>query len=215
MKDFSIISARVLLPVHSIAPIRGFRPPSIVVLGSKLDLTQEVFYNEIKVSEFAVTSSTRLIVRIPESQIGRDFTGIQIFSSVNLTRSTAALSFELPQPMKQVEGLERLIQAWMIVFFTTPGSDVFDPSSGGGVRSIIGRNTDAYGSGVSADLAIAIDRTKSELLRLQSQNSSMPLSEKLLSAELTSMSFDATTTTLNATVSLKNMLGEQAQVSVR
>lgn len=215
MKDFSIIAARVLLKVHSIAPVRGFTPPSVVVLGDKMNLAQEVLFNGVKVTEFVVSASNRLVVRIPDSQVGKEFTGIQVFSSVNITRTSAALSFELIKPFKQVEGIERLVQSWMMVFFTTPGSDVFDTKSGGGVRSIIGKNTNTRGKGVSADLALAIERTQTELLRLQPKNSRIPLSEKLLSATLSSMDFDSSTTTLNATVSLKNMLGEDAEVSVR
>lgn len=215
MKDFSIITARVLLSIHSIAPIRGFNPPSVVVLGDKMNLTQEVFYNDIKVTEFIISASNRLVVRIPQSQVGKDFISIQVFSSVSVTKTSASLAFELVQPLRQVSGLERLIQSWMMVFFTTPGSDVFDLQSGGGVRSIIGKNTNVQGKGVSADLALAIDRTQTELRRLQSKNSKIPLSEKLLSATLGAMSFDDKTTTLSATVALKNMLGEQAEVSVR
>ena len=215
MKDFNIIAARVLLKVHSISPIRGFNPPSIVVLGDKLNLTQEVFYNNIKVSEFVISSDKRLVVRIPDSQIGKEFVGIQVFSNVNITKSSAALSFELIKPLKQVEGIERLVQSWMLVFFTSPGSDVFDLQSGGGVRAIIGKNTNTKGKGVSADLALAIERTQNELLRLQSKDSRIPLSEKLLSATLSAMNYDDRTTTLFATVALKNMLGENAEVSVR
>jgi hypothetical protein len=215
MKDFSIIAARVLLKVHSVAPIRGFNPPSVVVLGDKLNLTQEIFYNNLKVTEFVVSAPNRLIVRIPTTQIGKEFTGIQVFSSVNVTKTSSALSFELIKPLKQVEGIERLVQSWMLVFFTTPGSDVFDTQSGGGVRAIIGKNTNTKGKGVSADLALAIERTQNELIRLQSQNSRIPISEKLLSATLSGMNYDDRTTTLSATVALKNMLGEQAEVSVR
>ena len=215
MKDFSIVSARVLLRAHSVAPIRGFIPPSVIVLGDKMDLAQEVFFNDIKVSEFVVSASNRLVVRIPDTQVGKEFRNIQIFSSANLAKMSAVLAFGLVQPWKQVEGLERLIQSWMMVFFTTPGSDVFDPGSGGGVRSIIGKNTDAHGKGISADLALAIEKTQTELRKLQSKNSRIPLSEKLLSASLTSMNFDSTSSTLQARVALKNMLGEQAEVSVR
>src|SRR3972149_4245496 len=99
MKDFSVISAKVLLKIHSIAPIRGFLPPSIIVLGDKLNLTQEVFYNNIKVTEFVISSQNRLVARIPDSQVGKDFTSFQVFSSVNVTKTTAALTFELQRPV--------------------------------------------------------------------------------------------------------------------
>jgi hypothetical protein len=67
---------------------------------------------------------------------------------------------------------------------------------------------------VTADLAIAIDRTKTEILRKQSKSVNIPSAEKLLSCNLEQIMFDDKTGTLSARVSIQNMLGDQAEVSV-
>lgn len=215
MKDIRIVSARHLLKVHSIAPIRGFLPPSIVVLGYELDKASEVFYNEIQTTEFIIQSSSRLVVRIPEPAVGKDFTSIKVLSSVQASKKNAEISFKLNNPLQSVSGIDRLIQSWLLVFLTTPGSDVFDKQSGGGAQSLIGKTTDRSGKGVSADLALAIERTNSQIIKKQSVAKSVPLSEKLLSSSLDQIVFDSTTGTLSARVSIQNMVGEQAELSVR
>jgi hypothetical protein len=214
MKDFKVVQAQSLLKIYSFSPIRGFLPLSIVVIGEHMDLANQVFYNDVEATEFVAQSPRRLIVRIPQSQVGQAYRTLRIYSSVNLVTQSATLNLRLSNPLASVEGLDRLVQDWMIVFYTTPGSDIFDPLSGGGGRSIIGRNTDRYGKGVSADLALAIDRTQQELLRLQSQTPSIPLAEKLLNTQLLALSFDASNTTLSARIGITNMLGNTAEASV-
>lgn len=215
MIDFKIVSAKVLLKVHSVSPIRGFLPPSLIILGEKMDLTQEVLFNDITVKDFIIASKTRLIVRIPESQIGKELNSLKVFSSAALTRADSELSLEVLRPISTISGMERLVQSWMMIFLTTPGSDVFDPSSGGGAKAIIGRTTDRNHKSVAADLVLSIDRTKNELLRLQAKRQGIPLGERLLSSDLETLNFDESTSVLSAKVSLKNMLGNQAEVAIR
>ncbi len=214
MKDLKIVQAQSLLKVFSIAPIRGFQPASIVALGEGLNFASQVFYNDVEAVEFVPQGKGRLIVRIPLSQVGKAFKDLRVYSSVNLITQSAILSLKLGNSLQKVQGMDRLIQQWIIIFYTTPGSDIFSPLSGGGGRALVGRNTDQFGKGISADLALAIDRTQKELLRLQAQTPSIPLSEKLLSSQLRALSFDSSTATLAARVAITNMLGNSAEATV-
>lgn len=214
MKDFRIIQAKTILTIFSISPIRGFNPPSVVVLGSKLNSASELLYNGVPVTEFFVSSDTRLVVRIPPSQVGKDLVDFQAFASVSILNNSASVVLELSKPLKQISGIDRLVQSWMMIFLTTPGSDVFQPSSGGGARAIIGSRTDRRHSSAAADLTVAIDRTESEILRLQSSQRNIPPEEKLLSSDLETLSFDDATGTLSATVRLKNFVNQAANVSL-
>jgi hypothetical protein len=215
MFDFQIVTAKTLLPVQSVAPIRGFLPLSVVVLGTNLDRTTQVLFNGVAAPDFIVMTKSRLIVQIPQSQIGKPFVSLQVLGDSLLAASgTASLTLTLTNPPIKISGLSRLVQAWVMVFLTTPGSDVFNPQSGGGGAAIIGRTTDRQGTGVAADLGQAILRTKSELTKVQAQNPSIPLDEKLLSSNLESIAFDSSSGTLLAQVSLQNMLGQNAQVSL-
>lgn len=215
MIDLKVVSSKRILPIHQVAPIRGFNPPSVLVRGEDLDKTVEAYFNGILVEEFAVQSPTRLVIKIPTSQVGKKMDSIAAYSTTSVSRQSSALSMELGQAVKTVGGIDRLVQSWLMVFMTTPGSDIFSPGSGGGGKSLVGRVTDRTGKGVSADLAMAVERTKSELVRLQAKNTRLPLAEKLLSCAIEQVNFDPNTSTLSARVSIQNVLGEQANVSLR
>lgn len=215
MKDFKVVQAKLKLTVHSLSPIRGFRPPSVLVLGENLSRTSEVLYNGIEAREFLVSGENRLVVRIPESQVGKDLYDLEVFTSAPLTNTAANILLGVGSGARNVEGIERLIQSFVMVFMTTPGSDIFSPQSGGGGRALVGRTTDRSGKSVAADLAQAVDRTRTELLRVQSLDRRIPPSERLLSASLAGMQFDPETTILSARVDIRNILGDAGSVSLR
>jgi len=214
MLDLRVVNAKAILRTFSVAPIRGFVPTSVLVTGEKFDRATEVQYNGVQADEFAVASSTRLIVRVPPSQLGKPFRDIKVLSPVSAAKQDAIITLGLTTPPKTISGIDRLVQNWVIIFLTTPGSDIFSPNSGGGAMSIIGRPTNKSGKGVSADLAMAIEKTKNELLRIQSSNQSVPPSEKLLSSSLDKVEYDASSTVLSARVLVQNMLGNAAEVSL-
>lgn len=214
MRDFRIVQARALLETFSIAPIRGFSPPSVIITGKDLNTTTEILYNGIQAFEFVVSSSTRLIVRIPPSQVGKDLTDLQVFASKPALRGEASLVLELARPVTTVSGLDRLVQSWVMLFLTTPGTDVFTPMSGGGARAIIGSTTNREYKSVGTDLTVSIERTQTELLRLQSQSKGIPPDERLLSSSLESISTDEVTGIVSARVQLRNMVNQAAQVTL-
>jgi hypothetical protein len=214
VNDFRIVTAKAILRVFSISPVRGFLPISIVVVGEKLDRTTEVQYNGIQADEFVVATPSRLIVKVPPSQVGKPLKDLKVLSPVSLAKMDAVLSLGVPRPLSKVSGIDRLVQSWVLIFMTTPGSDIFSPTSGGGGSAIIGRSTDRNGKGVTADLSLAVEKTRQELLRLQAQNQTIPPSEKLLSSGLDRVEFDKQSTVLSARVNIQNMLGATAEVSV-
>lgn len=214
MKDFRIVTAKAALKVTSFSPIRGFYPPSILVVGEKLNQTDEILYNGVQALEFVVSSPSRLVVKVPPSQVGKPFTDLKVLSPVSLAKQDAILSLGLTRPIRTVSGIDRLVQSWVIVFMSTPGTDIFSPKSGGGGLSLVGRTTDRTGKRVTADLATAVENTKQELLRAQAKNQTIPPSERLLTSSLDVVEFDAKTTTLSARINIQNMLGDAAEVSL-
>lgn len=214
MKDFRVIRTRSLLTVSAIAPIRGFLPVSILATGKELGQASEIFYNGAFVEEFVVDAPDRLIIRVPSSQVGKNLQELRVYSDTPRPGESVGISLEIVGPLRRIEGIERLVQTWLLVFFTTPGSSIFHPGSGGGARKIIGRTSSTSEGSRTADLAMAVETTQSEVLRRQSTNRQIPPSERLLSSKLESVFFDPTTTSISGRVSLRNMLGENVEFSI-
>lgn len=215
MRDLRVVQARATLRVTSVAPIRNFAPASVVVLGQDFLHAEEVLYNGTQVPEFLIASETRLIARIPEGQIGRALIDIKVLASVPVTNQDAFLDLGLKAPVRTSSGIDRLVQNFLLVLMTTPGSDIFDQDSGGGAQAILGRPTSAGGQSAMADLTVAVDRTRQQVLAAQSKNPKIPLSERLASATITSLSYDDNTTTLSAMIDLRSAAGDSALVNVR
>ena len=214
MKDLKIATARVALTVTSVSPIRGFLPPSVIILGEQFNLATEIRYNEVEVTEYIVASPTRIIARVPPAQVGQLLTNLEVLTTVPLAQKNALINLKTAKPIKALEGMDRLIQEWVLVFLSTPGSDIFNPSAGGGALALIGKNDKTANSNITADLTLAVMNTKNQILKAQASNLKIPPSERLLSCTLVSVKFDRKNTTLSAVVDLKNILGKSAVVTV-
>lgn len=214
MKDLRVISAKAMLPIQAIAPVRGFSPPSMVIQGKDLDKTTEVEVNGVLAPEFIVQSPTRLVVRIPESQLGQPMSTVRAYAQISPSYSKAAVSFGIVRPIRYISGIDRLVQSWLLIFLSSPGSDIFDANSGGGGRSLVGKSTDSGQQSVAADLALCIDRTKMEMMRLQSNAPFLPMEERLMSSSLVGVNFDRESSILYADVALISMAGTAAQLSL-
>ena len=214
MRDLRVISAKALLPLQAVAPVRGFYPPSLIAQGRDLNQTTEVEVNGILAPEFIIQAPTRLLIKIPESQVGQMLASVRAYANISPSNEKAAVSFGVVRPMRFISGIDRLVQSWLLLFFTTPGTDIFNVNSGGGARSLIGKTTDAGNQSVAADLALCIDRTKMELMKLQAQAPYLPMEERLMSSSLLGVNFDKEKSTLFADVSLISMAGTVAQLSL-
>lgn len=214
MIDLRIVQARVLLKVTSVAPIRSFVPPSIVVVGVDLNLTQSVLYNNIEADDFIINSPSRLIVKIPVSQVGKEFRDLKVFSTVVKSGLSASVILGLLPPLSKVQGVERLAQSWFMVWNSNPNTDVFSPSSGGGGRALIGRNTDVQGTSIGADLQLSVEKTNTEIQQLQASLPNIPLDEKFLSGTIQQIQFSSSTGTLSAQLAIMNVLGQMAGLNL-
>lgn len=215
MKDLRVVVAKNLLRVTAVAPVRDFAPAAILILGEKLNTADEIQYNGIEVDEFIIAAPNRIIAKIPESQIGLRLTDLRVFSPVPLSKNDAIVSLIIARPVRMVEGIDRLVQEWVLTFLSSPGSDIFNPISGGGARAIIGQPVYDGGKSATAQLSIAVDKTRQQLLSSQAKNPRIPPAERLLSSSLSNVNFDSHTTALTAVVNIKNVLGSTASVTVR
>ena len=215
MRDFRVVLAKTLLKVASVAPVRNFYPPAVVILGERFNTCDELTYNDVTVTEFIIASPTRIIARIPDSQVGRALIDLRVLAPVPISKRDALVTLGVARPMRTVDGIDRLVQEWLLCFLTNPGSDIFDTTSGGGARAIIGQPAYAKGNSAVSELSLAVENTKQQLLRKQARNSKIPPSERLLSASLSNVKFDETSTALTALVDIRNVLGGSASVSIK
>jgi len=214
VNDFRVVQARALLKVHSVAPVRGFAVPAVVLVGEKLNQAQEILYNGMEVPEFIISSPSRLLARIPDSQVGKSLVSLQVLTESSFSNDGTLLSMILGKGLKKTSGIDRLVQNFVMTLLSSQGSDLFNQGSGGGAMAIVGKSNTATDP-VSAQLALAVDRTRQQILRAQASNSRIPSSERLLSASLSSVTFNKDTNSLVGMVDIRSVAVDAALVTVR
>lgn len=186
------------------------------VIGEDFRSVDEVFINDMQVPDYIVVNKTRLIAQLPESlQENPDVTSIQVLSRTLTVTAKSLLRFRIGDTPGQVQGILRLLQLFVKLLLSEPGSDIFNKDLGGGALRNVG-TTFSVGDGesIKQDFVIAIDRVARQIIGLQSRNGSLPRDERLLNAELKGATFDRTQGSLFVVVEVVSQSGTPARVNL-
>ena len=197
MKGVRLLRLLDVLPVTTARNAPGVSPRSLLVTCEQLSSIDQVLLNGIVSPAFAVLSQTQLLVQVPEPLVDARITEIIVLSSApTLTRQSLVQLGTGPRITSQT-GVMRLVQTFVRMLMRTPGSNLFHPNLGGGLPRLIGTNVTAR---LAADVAIAVTEVRRQIIAAQSPYSGIPAPERLLSAEVVSVTEDAANTQVNATI---------------
>lgn len=86
----------------------------------------------------------------------------------------------------------RLVQLYVKVLLTTPGTDIFSPQTGGGLLTKVGQQVSLHDGGkdVIGDLVLSCNSTTKQIVATQAKDPSIPPVERLLSANVENAVFD-------------------------
>jgi hypothetical protein len=209
--QLEVVKFRDLVEVLSIPRfVPGVSPPAIEIKGEDFRSVERVVINDQNAPDFIIINQKTIYVQIPGS-VQRIKT-IEVLSS-NFTRSTKAskLSYELGPKTRKVEGILKLMQLFTKWLLQTPGSDIFNPERGGGLLALVG----TIGSGRSMDSIIgavsrSVETTVSQMRASQINVPGLPLSEQLLSADITDFDIFERQMESRVKVSITSMAGDEA-----
>ena len=210
--DVQIISYRDLAPISGI----NFRPEAV---GLVLDLTgrnfvnvTDVLINGVPSPEFIVLSETRMSARIPTSQLNRQITTVKILISSGGQTGAAVISFEVRGGRSETAGITYIIQTFLMILLSTPGSDIFNPTLGAGLLNVVGSSSQS--SSFRAQVSQAISRALTQMLTLQA-GANIPAEDKLGSARLLEASFDPRSASVSVRIQVYSSAGQTADAGVR
>ena len=209
--QLEVVRFRDLIEVLSIPRfVPGVTPPALEIKGEDFRSVERVLINDQSAPEFIIANKKTIYVQIPGA-IKRIKT-IEVLSS-KFTRSTSSskLSYEIGPKTRKVEGILKLMQLFIKLLLQTPGSDIFNPERGGGLLALVG----AMGTGRGIDTIIgsvsrAVQTTVSQMRTSQINVPGLPLSEQLLSAEVTDFDIFERQMEARVKVLLVSMAGKEA-----
>lgn len=211
MTDVKVLAIKDLLQVTGASNVLGISPRTLDIQGVQFLQATSVEINGLLSPEFMILSDSRLFAQVPNGQQSSPITSIAVYADVPSPTRSSVFLFEVGPSISGLTGLERLVQMFIKIALQTPGKDKFRPTIGGGLLALAGQNIGSDGqTSLSASAVSAIGRTRDQIVALQNQVPRIPPDERLLSASVLGVGFDATTTTLALQVGITAQSGQQA-----
>lgn len=209
--DFQVVFPQETIRVTSVRIVGGSSPTVIDVVGEDFSSVDVVEVNEIESPSFFVVSRTRMLVTLPDAVSATQIRSVTVTSRKLVITDKSFLRFRVSKVPSKCSGILRLMQLFLKVLLTTPGTDVFNRKLGGGGMRNVGRSFSKEQSGaIVSDFVVSVQNTSRQIVALQSRSNNLPADEKLLNAKVLRAQFSAQESALLVSIELSSQTGRAA-----
>lgn len=186
------------------------------VVGADFRAVDEVIINELPSPDVIVADRHTLVAQLPEVyQKVPEVRSVMVLSKRITLSPRSLIRFRIGKSPGKVIGIQRLLQLFLKILFTTPGTDIFSPQSGGGILKKVGETFgQSEGQNIVTDFVIAVNRTQRQLVAMQSRDQRSPRDERLLSATVVGADYDKLQSAFYITVEIVSQAGRSAIANV-
>lgn len=210
MADILVVFSREMLNVTKVEPTSSFER-GLLVTVAKAKYAEVVLVNGVPSASVVPVSENQLLAEVPESVMGDVIRSVSVLSYRPTQAGTSALTVRLLRQAKRAQGISRLVQRYVLMLFTDPGSDLFSPDLGGGLTSLVNKVISGHqGTNLQSSVQQCISKASRDLERIDAGNSRLTDDERLDQAVLSSLLFDPNALTIAARIGLTAISGEQA-----
>lgn len=209
--DFQCFFFGDVMNITGAEEIPDLLPRSLNIYGKDFDHTVRVLINDMDSPSWIVVSRNQIVAQVPTPIANSNVTGIEVLSSDFTATARSKLIFELGRQTQKTSGLKAMMQTFIKILFTTPGTDVFAKRIGGGGLDSLGKSFDKNSTqNLVSEFSIAIRRAELQMIALQSHQPRLPTDERLAAANILGVRMDPVSTTLLARVELIAQSGTMA-----
>ncbi len=212
MIDFRAISYQGLKYPTSVR--EGASGEFVELRGTGFTDVGSVLLNGYLAPNFIVESSTRIFAEIPAQVRGEPVTDVRVLLLSAARGQESAVVLSVGGGNGFVSGPARLMQLVIKVLLTTPGTNIFNPTLGGGLLQAVGT---AFNSQRDAEDVVrqAVTDTEDQLRQIHiAAASRIPDSERLRSLEILSIQSDIDTSTLHVRLAVTAQDGNRVTTGV-
>lgn len=211
MPDLQYIQFSDALNLTGASEVPDMEPRTLELIGEDFRTAIEVLINEMQSPSFVVASNRVILAQVPEGQEKERIRNVTVLSSEFTATFRSKIRFRIGDDPKTATGLRSMMQTFLKVLFTTVGTDAFSPTLGGSGLKNIGQNFSLdQTSNLVSEFAIAVSRTAQQIRTAEARQTRIPDDERLLSATVLSLRYDANISTLLARVELIAQSGTRA-----
>lgn len=214
--DIQTVHPQNTIPVSrtSLIVLGGIR--ALDVIGDDFSSVDDVFINDMISPDVIVVSANRLIAQLPDSlQDHPDIHSIMVVSRQLTLSASSLLRFRMGNTPGRVNGVLRLLQLFVKILLSEPGSDIFNKQVGGGLLRNIGATFGSEeGDTIRADATVAVDRAARQVISVQSRDGTLPRDERLLNASLVGATFSRSSGSMFLSVEVVSQTGVPARLNL-
>lgn len=202
--DYQVLAFQDAAPLTKI-DVFSHDPYTLDIYGKHFKAVARVMINGEKSPEFIVISSRRLLAEVPRRQRKSQLRSVKVLLSRHGLTEESSISLLAVVPGARATGFNRLVQSFLRMLFTIPGTDIQNPTLGGGLGRLVGSAGDPGVLRVQASESIRA--AEQHLTRLQAAADGLLPSEKLQSVTLLSADYIAATTAVTVKIRITAMDG--------
>ena len=209
--DIQFIQFNDALTVTGVEEVPDLLPRTLRINGLDFRNTEEVLINEETSPSYVIASKGVILAQVPDVDLKKTIRSVSVISSDFTATVQSRIRFRFGVDPKKLTGMKVMMQMFLKLLLTKPGTDSFAKTLGGNALKNIGRSFSAgESSAVVSDFAISVGRTSDQMRSLQSRQPRLPDDERLLAANLINSRFDVALTALIARVELISQSGKRA-----
>ena len=213
--DFQIVFPQEVVKLGQIRPLVGLPVRTLDLYGEDFRSVEEVLINEIESPYFEVLSQHRMLVQVPAALSEANIQSVLVLSRRITITPRSLMRFRIGSSSSKVQGLMRLVQLYLKVLFTTPGTDIFDKQLGGGILRSIGKTIGRKdGRDLVSEFIVGADNTTRQIIQIQGRQPSTPPSERLLTATVLSAGFNPSETAVVGTIEVVSQARQSAHAQL-
>jgi len=213
--DFQCVFPQESIVLNSVQEVVGVTPRTVSIVGQDFRSVDEVQINGVTSPDVVVLSRRNLFAQVP-TQLGlTPVSTVSVISNNLALTDKSLLRFRIGRTPSKVRGILRLVQLFLKILFTTPGSDIFAPRIGAAALKNLGLTFGAdQGGNIVSDFVVAVSTTQRQILAIQARDPSLPLDERLLAARILSAGFNHQDTSLVVSVEITSQSGRAARANL-
>lgn len=213
--DVQVCYPQQVIKLTSVTLVEGASCPTVEVIGDDFSAVDEVLLNDLRSPSVHVLSKNKLHAELPTSVTADTLGTVMVVSYGLVFTDRSVISFKAGITNRKVSGINRLLQLFLKILLTTPGTDIFHKTLGGGALQNLGATfTKSSTNNIVGGFLIAVDNTVKQITAIQARNPRLPRDERLLSATVSGARFDARQTALVVSVLLKSQAGDSALANI-
>lgn len=208
MIDIQAIALQDAVSVRQVLDLGG-SPRLLKIEGVDFRSAVEVFVNDYPVDVFIKESRGIIIAEAPDALGSDPVTSVLVLNASLTATERSIVRFRLVPA--EVSGIVRLLQLFIKLLLTTPGTDLYSPDKGAGLQNMVAMAVSgARTNEATAQFTFMVNRVRDQITAMQAQATGIPADERLATAKVVSVDFDKTTSTLRGRIFLATVAGEQA-----